>query len=251
MLFGYSLEIVTIVSLGICLGGFVKGVTGIGLPIVGIAIMVNFMEPKTTFATLIMPILVTNLWQAATSHDWRAPFKRFWLMIICFVACLFVGAELLVVLDSSVLLTVLGACVAVFAASNLLRPPARPLPPVWERTLGPIAGALGGLLGGLTAIWGPPMIMLFVMLKLEKNLWVQTVGLIWFIGSVPLAIAYWNNGLLNWDNLPLSLYACVPGMVGIWLGEVIRRRIDQETFRKVMLVALFIIGLNLIRRALF
>ncbi|MDD9878379.1 MAG: sulfite exporter TauE/SafE family protein [Magnetovibrio sp.] len=250
-MFGIAPEILTVVSIGVGIGGFVKGVTGIGLPIVAIAVMVNFMDPVTTFATLIAPILVTNFWQAATAHDWRAPFKRFWPMIICFIACLFVGAELLVVLDGSVLLTVLGVCVAVFAASNLIRPRQHPLSPAVERVAGPIAGALGGVLGGLTAIWGPPMMMLFVLLKLEKDTWVQTVGLIWFLGSVPLAIAYWNNGVLNADTIPLSLLSCVPGMIGIWIGEVVRKRIDQDTFRKVMLIALFLIGLNLIRRAIF
>ncbi len=40
-------------------------------------------------------------------------------------------------------------------------------------------------------------------------------------------------------------------MIGIRIGEVIRERIDQETFRKVMLVMLLLIGLNLIRRAVF
>ncbi|MEK9723847.1 MAG: sulfite exporter TauE/SafE family protein [Rhodospirillaceae bacterium] len=250
-MFGYSIEVLTILSLAICAGGFVKGVTGIGLPIVAIAVMVNFMDPLTTFTMLTMPILATNLWQAATSHDWKAPFVRFWPMILVFIASLVAGAQLAVALDTHILLLVLGVTVAVFAASNIVKPRAHPLSPATERWAGPFAGVLSGLLGGLTTIWGPPMMMLFILLKLEKDVWVQTVGLIWFLGSVPLALAYWQNGLLNGETLPLSLYACVPGMIGIWLGEAIRRRINQETFRKVMLVALLLIGLNLIRRALF
>jgi len=250
-MFGYSLEFVAIISAAVCLGGFVKGVTGIGLPIVAIAVMVNFLDPLTTFATLIIPILVTNLWQAVTSRDWKAPFKRFWLMIILFVGCLFVGAELAVTLDSEILLLVLGISVAVFATFNLIKPRERPLAPTVERIAAPFTGALGGILGGLTAIWGPPMMMLFVMLKLDKDDWVQTVGLVWFVGSVPLTYAYWQNGMLNPETAPMSLYACLPGMLGIWIGEVIRRRINQDTFRRVMLLALFVIGANLVRRAIF
>lgn len=250
-MFGYSPEFVAIISAAVCLGGFVKGVTGIGLPIVAIAVMVNFLDPLTTFATLIIPILVTNLWQAVTSRDWTAPFKRFWLMIILFVGCLFVGAELAVTLDSEILLLVLGISVAVFATFNLIKPRERPLAPTVERIAAPFTGALGGILGGLTAIWGPPMMMLFVMLKLDKDDWVQTVGLVWFVGSVPLTYAYWQNGMLNSETAPMSLYACLPGMLGIWIGEVIRRRINQDTFRRVMLLALFVIGANLIRRAIF
>jgi len=250
-MFGYSLELITIISLAVGLGGVVKGVTGIGLPIVAIAVLVNFLDPLITFAILIIPILVTNLWQAATSHNWTEPIRRFWPMIVCFIASLLIGVELVVSLDTSVLLIVLGLSVVIFAASNLIKPRAVALSPATERWAGPVAGILGGILGGLTTIWGPPMMMLFVMLKLDKNTWVQTVGLIWFIGSVPLALAYWNNGILNTETAPVSLFACVPGMIGIWFGEALRRRINQETFRKVMLLALFVIGLNLIRRAIF
>ena len=58
---GYSLHIVAIISAAVCIGGFVKGETGIGLPIVAIVVMVNFLYPLTTFAILIVPILVTHL----------------------------------------------------------------------------------------------------------------------------------------------------------------------------------------------
>tara|TARA_B100000579_G_scaffold327299_1_gene277234 strand:- start:27 stop:200 length:174 start_codon:yes stop_codon:yes gene_type:complete len=57
--------------------------------------------------------------------------------------------------------------------------------------------------------------------------------------------------MLNSKTAPLSLYTCLPGMLGIWIGDMIRRRINQETFRKVMLPVLFVIGSNLIRRAIF
>ena len=60
-MFGFSLEVMAIIGVAICLGGFVKGLTGIGLPIVAIGILTNFLNPITTFAILIIPILVTNL----------------------------------------------------------------------------------------------------------------------------------------------------------------------------------------------
>ena len=40
-------------------------------------------------------------------------------------------------------------------------------------------------------------------------------------------------------------------MVGMLLGSIVRKHLPQETFRKVLLAALVVIGLNLIRRALF
>ena len=250
-MFGLSVELIVIISATIGLGGVVKGVTGIGLPIFAISVLVNFLDPLTTFTFMVIPILVTNLWQAATSKNWATPFRRFPLMIATFVVCLMFGVNLAVSLNTEALLLILGISVVIFSAANLIKPHSTPLSPQLERYFSPVAGALGGLLGGLTTIWGPPMMMLFVMLKLDKNTWVQTVGVIWFIGSVPFAFAYWYNGLLNAATFPVSCFACLPAMIGIWFGENIRRRINQKTFRKIMLTALIIIGLNLIRRAVF
>ena len=172
-------------------------------------------------------------------------------MIILFVGFLFIRAELAVASNTDILLLLVGASISAFAAFNLITPRERLLSRTVEHIAAPLTGALGGLLGGLTGIWGPPMIMLFVKLKLEKDDWAQAVSLVWFVGSVLLTYAYWQNGMLNSETTSMSLSACLPGMLGIWVGEMIRRRINQKTFRKVMLLALFVIGINLIRRAIF
>ena len=250
-MFGLSLDLIAILGAAICLGGFVKGVTGIGLPIVTIAILTNFLSPITTFSILIIPILVTNLWQALMAKNLLAPIRRFPVMISVFIIVLFIGVELAINLDRELMLLALGISVTVFSASTLIKPPSAPLSKATERWVGPIAGAMGGILGGLTTIWGPPMLMLLVLLKLDKQTWIQTVGVIWFIGSIPLAVAYWYNGILNIQTATLSALACIPGMIGIWLGESVRKLINIDTFRKILLITLFLIGGNLIRRGLF
>lgn len=69
---------------------------------------------------------------------------------------LFVGVEPAVAPAAETLFLVLGVSVAAFAAFNLINPRQRPLSPALERVVAPFAGALGGVLGGLTAIRGRP-----------------------------------------------------------------------------------------------
>lgn len=248
-----GLEITTLaIAFGaLCVGGIAKGVTGIGLPIISIAVLVNFLPPSLSIAIVAMPILVTNLWQAVTSKNFMTPVRRFWPLILCFIGSLVIGARLLVALDTNYLFAVLGGSLLIFTASNLFRPRAHAISPATERWLGPVAGVAGGILGGISTIWGPPLMMFLMSLHLKKDEWVRTVGLIWFMGSVPLVLSFWANGMLNEQSFPLSVAACVPGMIGILIGEKIRNWINQDTFRKVMLTLLFFIGLNLIRRAVF
>lgn len=248
-----GLEISTLMMAfgALVVGGIAKGITGIGLPIISIAILVNFLPPSLCIAIVVIPILVTNLWQAVRAKNFLEPIRRFWLMIIFFISFLILGSFLLVRLDTQLLFAALGVSVLIFSGSSLIRPAQMPLSKSTERWLGPVAGVAGGLLGGISTIWGPPMMMFLMSLHLKKDDWVRTVGLIWFLGAVPLTISFWANGMLNAQSFPLSVAACVPGMIGILIGERVREWINQETFRKVMLILLFLIGLNLIRRAIF
>ena len=248
---GYDWIMLAIMSGALIIGGVVKGVVGLGLPIVTMAILLNFLPPLTVLGLLVVPIVITNLGLAVRSGNLMEPIRRFWLMIVLAIIFLFIGAEIIVNIETAVLFGILGCFVVLFSASNLMKPRVHPLKPETEKWAGPLAGALGGLLGGISTIWGPPMMMFFVMLKLDKDTFVRTVSLAWLILSIPLTIAYWRNGIFAGDVIGLSFAACVPGMIGIRIGENIREHIDQETFRKVMLVILLIIGLNLIRRAVF
>ncbi|MEK9672660.1 MAG: sulfite exporter TauE/SafE family protein [Rhodospirillaceae bacterium] len=252
-LLGQPAGVLIPLAIAITVGGVIKGITAIGLPTVTISFAITFhlLPPKEAIALVVVPIIVTNLWQAIRAHGRIDPLKRFWPLIAVFLVCLWIGSKLLAVMNTHLLFAILGSAVAVFAASNLWKPRPHPITPGTERWAGPVAGVIGGLLGGTTTIWGPPLMMYFVLLKLTKDEWIRTIGMVWFTGAIPLAVFYWQNGILNPSNVYLSAAACVPGMVGILIGEQIRKVINEEAFRRVMLFILFLFGLNLIRRAIF
>ena len=241
---------VTIALVGFAFGGVVKGVTGVALPIVAISVLSSFLPAPLVLGLVTVPIVLTNLWLVVQSGNLMAPLRRFWPMVACFLVFIWVGARIVVNLEPNTLFGLLGAVVVLFTTTSFFTPAMR-VPPSAEKWAGPLAGILGGVLGGISTIWGPPMLMYLVMLRLPKETFIRTVGLIWFAGSIPLIAAYVDNGILTGEVAPLSLLACVPAFAGMWAGQRIRGRIDQETFRKVLLITLFIIGLNLIRRAVF
>ena len=59
------------------------------------------------------------------------------------------------------------------------------------------------------------------------------------------------SGLLDGETAPLSAGMVVPSLIGFTLGEAIRRRLDADRFRTVVLWMFLLMGLNLIRRSLF
>ena len=63
------------------LAGTVKGVIGLGLPIVGIGLLSLVMTPAEASALLLVPSLVTNLWQLLTGPAFAALVRRLWGMM--------------------------------------------------------------------------------------------------------------------------------------------------------------------------
>ncbi len=231
------------------LGGIAKGISGVALPLVAIAVALFFVDVPASLAMIAMSLVVTNLWQMASIGDVRKPIKRFWPLILSFVVSLYLGSRLINVLDGNVLFGVIGVIAIIFALMQFWQPSGNPLGPVAEKVFGPVAGLIGGVLGGLTSIWGPPMIIYLFLLRLPKDVFVQTITTLYLLGAVPLVFFYYINGIFDGDRFWLSLVMCVPALAGIILGNKIRNHINEALFKRVLLAVLFIIGLNMIRRA--
>ena len=250
-MFGYEWFALLGVAVAVLAGGLAKGVTAIGLPIIFLVIAVNFVPPQTALAIITIPILVTNLWQVCRGPSVMQPVKRFWPMLIAFVICMYIGSLIAASVDSATMFLLIGISVLIFTVSQFVTPMKTPLSPVLEKVLGPFVGVIAGLMGGISTVWGPPIMMYLFTLHLPKDMWTRSIGAIYLIGAVPLTIFYWKNGILNPDNIWLSVAACVPVMIGTLIGESLRRHVNEALFRKILLFALFIMALNLLRRALF
>ncbi|MEM7196907.1 MAG: sulfite exporter TauE/SafE family protein [Pseudomonadota bacterium] len=239
-----------IVSIGLFMAGTVKGMIGVGLPIVALAILVYALPPIQAIATIIFPILITNSWQFCQSGGGWDIVKRFRLLLVVFVTTLSITTQMIPQTDPQVILQIIAFVVILYCAVETILKPKTVPSLFWEKVFSVIAGLVAGTTGGLTTSWAPPLSMFLLSLRLEREEWIRTVSLIWFVGAIPLTLSYWHVGIINAQTAPLSLYACVPGLVGIFVGERIRKHINAAIFRKILLLVLFIAALNLLRKSL-
>jgi uncharacterized membrane protein YfcA len=231
-------------------GGLVKGVIGVALPMVSIAILSSVVDVHLALGLITIPILLTNVWQAFYAGRALEVLRRFWLPIACLMVSIWLGTNLVVRLPAAALYGIIGAVVVVFTSTSYFTPHWS-LPERYRTPAGVAVSIFSGVLGGLSTIWGPPLVMYFVTIRLPKEEFIRTTGFFWFAASLPLVAGYLRNGVLNADNAALSAAAVVPSFAGLWLGQWLRGRIEQETFRRVLLIGLCFVGLNLIRRAVF
>ena len=125
------------------------------------------------------------------------------------------------------------------------------LPPHLDRPAQIIAGAVAGVLGGLSGIWAAPLVFYLTARQVDKDEFIRATGLLILLGSVPLAIGYLQQGFLTQSYALIGALLILPTLLGFTLGERLRKNWSTETFRKVFLYLFLILGLNLLRRGMF
>jgi uncharacterized protein len=230
-------------------GGTVKGVLGIGLPLVSLPVMANFIPIPQAIALLLLPSFATSVWQSIAGGLVAPSVKRFWPLFLGIAAGTVVSVQMLAAFDIRLLYLILGAIVAVFA-SVLHRRLVFAVAPRAEPWVAPPVGVVSGLVGGLSMLFGPIYAMYLSGLKLGKEAFVAAIAVANVWATVVLAVAMARYDLFGGADAVASLLALVPSFAGVLLGQWLRRYINEDVFRKTLAVVLFLIGLNLIRKAL-
>lgn len=240
---------VALAALFIACGGLTKGIVGLGLPLVAVPLLSYLMPVPEAISVMIVPILLTNLYQMFRNEKIKLTVGRFWPAILFLVLGVPIGTFGLTVLKTTWLDLVLGFVVILFVVSNLLRQPFT-ISPRHERWFGPPVGLVSGVLGGLSSQYGPPFGIYLLALKVPKDTFIATMAVTLEIGGVTLLISLMSFHVLHLQGLVYSAAAVIPAFVGLILGEHARNRFSQATFRKAVLLILIVTAAFLIRRGL-
>lgn len=145
----WTAEVIVIVCATFLFAGWVKGVVGLGLPTIALALLAATVGLREAIALMLVPALVTNVWQALTGGAFAPLFRRLWPLLLA--ACLgtWFGVGVLAQADTVLLTGVLGVMICAYAGISLA-PPRIPPPGRWEGVLSPTVGAIGGIVTGLT-----------------------------------------------------------------------------------------------------
>jgi len=241
-------HIVLVIVATYFLAGIIKGTLGIGFPTAAITLTAIVVDARSAIALVVIPMCFINAWQIYRSGHLVEVIQRNWRLVVTMVIAIGVFSLLSADVPIRWLTFLLGVVTAVFAMVSLWRKPPE-LPERFDKLAQWITGALSGVVGGLAGIWAPPIVIYLTSRRVSTEVFVQTVGVLLFIGSAVLLFGYTKSGLVNSDNALLSTSLLLPAIAGFAIGEQLRKRIASETFQKLVLVLFLILGLNFIRRA--
>lgn len=229
--------------------GLVKGVTGMGLPTVAMGVLGALISPLAAASLLIVPSLVTNVWQLVAGPNFGPLLRRLWSMMLAVVAGTLVGSAWIASGDTSLTTSLLGIALVAYSACTLF---ARPLgvPRHAERWLSPLVGAITGVVTGGTGVFVIPAVPYLQALGLSKDDLVQALGLSFTVSTIALAVGLGTHGVFQITHLTLSALAVIPALCGMWAGQCVRKRISPVAFRRGFLICLLLLGCEMATRSL-
>jgi uncharacterized membrane protein YfcA len=231
------------------IAGTVKGAIGLGLPTVSLALLTVVIDLPSAMALLLVPTLVTNVWQAVMGGNGRVILGRIWPFFLMAALTVWIGAMTLTRVNLSWLSALLGALLVIYSAVNLGGVRFR-VEPRHEVGVGILAGAVNGILTGMTGSFLVPSVMYLQAIKLPRDALIQAIGMLVTVSTLALGFALRQNNFLTIERGTLSLVALTPAMVGMIVGQRIRKGMSEQLFRKVFFIFLLALGFYIIVNSL-
>lgn len=232
------------------LAGMVKGVLGMGLPTVAVGLLAVAMSPGEASALLLIPSLITNLWQLFTGTALLPLLKRLWPMLLALSVGTLLTTPWLVASGSQWTSVCLGLCLVAYGVMGL-RSWRWQVSVQGEAGRSALVGFLTGLITGATGVFVIPAVPYLQALGLDKETLIQALGLSFTVSTIALGAGLLMQGGLQMGGMGLSWLMLVPALIGLEVGQRVRRRLSEQTFRKLFFIGLVVLGLHAILRAAF
>jgi uncharacterized protein len=245
-----SEPILFFIAAALLLAGFVKGVVGLGLPTVSIGLLAVAMQPSRAIAIVIVPAIVTNIWQTFAGPHLRDIIRRLWPLMAGTVIGIWLNAGMLsgpYARYGGVVLGVLLVIYAIVGLSKFSFSVARSN----EKWIGGIVGLVTGAVSAATGVQVVPSMPFMQAIGMEKDELVQALGVFFTVATLALAFTLTSAGLLSASTALPGAVAMASAFAGMFIGQLVRSRMQPEAFRRWFLIAMILLGLYLAGSAVY
>lgn len=234
---------------GIALGGFLKGATGAGAPVVGVPILALVFGVPQAVAIFSVLNLMSNTWQSWAYRSDLGSKTFVTRFAVSGALGAAVGSVLLASLSTEILMAGLACVVFFYIGLRLLRPNWKIERVRGERWAGQV-GFVGGIMQGAGGISAPISITFLNAMKLERREFIATIAVFFFMMAAFQVPSLAVLDVLTWELAGIAVLAAIPLFGSMPLGEMAARRVSRKTFDRLILFLLAAVALRLLYSAL-
>lgn len=166
-----------------------------------------------------------------------------WRLAVGSLIAIPIGILIIRNVNEHVVLIILGMVVVGYGCYSLFMPH---LPELANRRWGFIFGFASGLLTGAYNTGGPPFVIYGNLSKWQREEFKSNLPGLFILNSVVVVTSHILAGHYTSIVLRDVAIGLAPMFVGLFLGWRLDKRINPETFRKMVLILLVVIGVRLI-----
>jgi len=232
------------------LAGFIKGVIGLGLPTVSMGLLAVTMPPSHALAIVIVPAVITNIWQTFGGPYLRDILRRLWPLMVGTVVGIWLNRGMLTGPYARYGTIVLGLLLVIYAIMGLSKfsfTVARRN----EKWIGGLVGVVTGMISAATGVQVIPSMPYIQAIGMEKDELVQALGVFFTVATLGLAFNLTSAGLLTAATALPGAVAMAGGFAGMFIGQAVRSKLQPETFRRWFLIAMILLGIYLASTAIY
>jgi uncharacterized protein len=239
-----NLEFLLIVAAALGLGGFIKGATGMGLPLVSVPALAAFLGVPHALAILTVPLIITNAWQAWRFFPHRGGTGFLKRLLPAGAVGIGLGTWALANLRVETLSLALALLILIYIGLHLTRPNLR-IPGRIAPALSPGVGLVAGLLQGSTGISAPVSITFLHALRLTPQAFVFAVSALFLLFASVQLVTLALAGIMTWRRFLEGLIALLPIVLAMPIGAWASSLLSRRAFDRIILLLLAAMALKL------
>lgn len=232
------------------LAGFVKGVIGLGLPPVSMGLLAVAMPPAHALALVIVPGILTNIWQTFAGPHLRDIMRRLWPLLLGLAIGTRLNAAMMTGPYARYGTIFLGILLVTYAVVGL-RKFSFSVSRHNEKWVGAMVGLISGVISAATGVQVIPSMPYFQAIDMGKDEFVQALGVFFTVGTLALAFNLTAAGLLDKSTTLPGVVALASAFTGMAIGQALRARLEPETFRRWFLISMICLGIYLAATATY
>ena len=245
MNFGMEISAVVIITLCIFLfASFIHGCIAFGFPMVATPLLSLFTDIQTAIFLTLIPTVLVNLVSIYSEGGLPNAFRRHFLLALFAMLGSAIGTQILLVVHSEVFKLLLASTIIYYLFSEKIK-----LNFSWvsqfPRLSKVVFGVSAGVLGGLTNVMAPVLIIYSLESKHSKEDIIQASNLCFLFGKMIQLVLFISNGKYISDQFMLSNMGLFVSSSGLFAGITIKKNIRLPVYTKILRVLLFIISISL------
>jgi uncharacterized protein len=234
-------DFLIIFSLIIFVSSLVHGSIGFGFPMIATPLLAMVTDMKTAILYIAIPTLLINIISIYSEGNFLQAVKRFYPLALMGMIGSAIGTQILIYSSTDFFKLLLALSIFLYLFIQKFK-----IQMNWiekkKRLSIVVFGLIAGLIGGLTNVMASILIIYSLESKHTKKEIIQSTNLCFLFGKIIQIILFTMHDSFNQELLVVSFSSLIIVAIAMFVGLMIKNKIPQEIYRKVIKVVLFLIA---------